>query len=264
MLKRSLSLARRSFRRLVYRERRNLSILAEKEEKEKQDLRLYLETAVQDEWETLLPLGIFHGITTNPLLMQQAGVSYTSPVYPELRELIRTAVDKFAVNKIFVQAWGSSKDELVRTGLIARMFDRHVVVSVPFTFEGTQAAAELIEKGASVCMTAGHAQKQAIMGSALKADYFSPNVEAINASGEDALAQCIAMQQVIDGVKSNTRIMASGIQSADEVVELAKSGIKTFSVSPAVAYELVNHPLTCKVTDEFERITQGIVLEGRQ
>lgn len=69
------------------------------------------------------------------------------PVFPELRELVRMAVDDYYIKEIFIQAWGSTKEELVRTGLIARMFDRHVIISLPFTFEGTQAAAELISKG---------------------------------------------------------------------------------------------------------------------
>jgi len=144
------------------------------------------------------------------------------------------------------------------------MFDRHVVLSLPMTFEGTQAAAELIGQGARVCMTAAHAQKQAVMGSALMADYFAASVSGISESGEDAVAQCVAMQKVVEGVGSQTRIMASAVQTADEIVELTKAGIKTFSVPPSVAYELINQPLTCKMTDEYERIHQGLLVESKQ
>jgi len=256
--------ARRKISSTFRNQKRRFAKPAERDTKERKDIRLYLETADRSEWANLLPLGIFHGINTNPLLLQQAGISHTAPTYPELRDLVRTAVDTYEVNEIFIQAWGTTKEELVRTGLNARMFDRHVVVALPFTFEGTQAAAELIERGASVCMANSHAQKQALLASALQADYFSPCISSINESGEDAIEQCMQMQKALSGVNSEIRIMAASLKSADEVVELAKAGIKTFSVSPQVAYELAYQPLTTKEADECERITQGLMVESKQ
>ena len=38
-------------------------------------LRYYLDTADADEWAALLPLGIFRGVTTNPTLLERAGVT---------------------------------------------------------------------------------------------------------------------------------------------------------------------------------------------
>jgi hypothetical protein len=71
------------------------------------------------------------------------------------------------------------------------------------------------------------------------------------------------MQEIVDGVQSETRVMASDLQSADEIVELSKSGIRTFSLPAKVAFELVNQPLTCKMTDEYERVSQAL-LESKQ
>ena len=39
-------------------------------------MRLYLDTANTQDWVKLLPLGVFYGITTNPLLAQRAGLDY--------------------------------------------------------------------------------------------------------------------------------------------------------------------------------------------
>ena len=39
-------------------------------------MRLYLDTANTQDWAQLLPLGVFYGITTNPLLAQRAGLDY--------------------------------------------------------------------------------------------------------------------------------------------------------------------------------------------
>ena len=39
-------------------------------------MRLYLDTANMQDWVQLLPLGVFYGITTNPLLAQRSGLDY--------------------------------------------------------------------------------------------------------------------------------------------------------------------------------------------
>ena len=35
-------------------------------------LRLFLDSALPADWETWLPRGVFHGVTTNPVLLQRA------------------------------------------------------------------------------------------------------------------------------------------------------------------------------------------------
>ena len=37
--------------------------------------RFFLDTANVAEWEALLPLGMFHGVTTNPTLLERSGVA---------------------------------------------------------------------------------------------------------------------------------------------------------------------------------------------
>lgn len=39
-------------------------------EEKSNDIRIYLESADKEDWKTLLPLGIFSGINTNPLLLK--------------------------------------------------------------------------------------------------------------------------------------------------------------------------------------------------
>ena len=36
-------------------------------------LRLFLDSADPDQWERWLPLGVFHGVTTNPFLLERVG-----------------------------------------------------------------------------------------------------------------------------------------------------------------------------------------------
>ena len=63
--------------------------------------RFFLDTADVAEWEALLPLGMFHGVTTNPTLLERAGVACTVDA---CRQLAGTAA-ALGVEEIMFQAW---------------------------------------------------------------------------------------------------------------------------------------------------------------
>ena len=74
-----------------------------------------------------------------------------------------------------LQAWGGDRSSLVESGLALSEPDRErIVIKVPVTFEGTAAAAELIELGVRVCLTACYAKRQALVAVAVGAEYIAP------------------------------------------------------------------------------------------
>ena len=73
-------------------------------------LRLYADTAVRDDAARLLDLGIFRGITTNPLLLARAGLG--TDAHPEV---VGWAVG-LGAEEVFCQAWGATAAELVNRG----------------------------------------------------------------------------------------------------------------------------------------------------
>jgi len=87
-------------------------------------LRYYLDTADADEWAALLPLGIFRGVTTNPTLLERAGVACT------VASLRAHAAAAFALGarEFMAQSWGGARDELVAVGLALAAIDDRVTV----------------------------------------------------------------------------------------------------------------------------------------
>ena len=75
--------------------------------------RFFLDTASIDEWNELIPLGIFHGITTNPTILERCGVSCTVASVHELAATALGMVDEF-----LCQAWGSMAEEMYNVGII--------------------------------------------------------------------------------------------------------------------------------------------------
>merc|ERR1740117_2153628 len=83
--------------------------------------RLFLDTAVESEWESLLPLGIFHGITTNPTLLERAGHECTIPA---VLSLTKRALNMVGCDEFMCQAWGISSEDMYDIGMQLSEVDR--------------------------------------------------------------------------------------------------------------------------------------------
>jgi len=131
--------------------------------------RLFLDTAVTSEWESLLPLGIFHGITTNPTLLERAGHDCT---IESVQSLATKALSMVGCDEFMCQAWGANAEDMYKIGMNLSEVDRErVVIKVPVTFEGTKAASKLVDAGVRVCLTACYSSDQAVIAAGLGAEY---------------------------------------------------------------------------------------------
>jgi len=119
--------------------------------------RLFLDTADEKAWGELMPLGLFYGITTNPVLLEKAGVECSVKIIDAL------SASAFAVGaeEFMCQAWGQTVSELVGIGGDLQKLDPRVVVKMPLTAEGIAAANLLSRRGGRICMTACYTPHQA-------------------------------------------------------------------------------------------------------
>jgi len=210
--------------------------------------RLFLDTAVIDEWTELLPLGIFHGITTNPVLLERAGHECT---VSSIHSLATKALELPGCNEFMCQTWGDS-DEMYTTGLELSELDRdRIVVKVPVTYEGTKVATKLIEAGVRVCLTACYSSNQAIIAAGIGAEYIAPYLGRMMDAGKDGTEECKKMQAIVDGMESKTRVLVASIRSANTMADLTSSGMNTFTFSPEVARELFEEELTSSAAVDF-------------
>ena len=210
--------------------------------------RFFLDTASTKEWNELIPLGIFHGITTNPTILEKCGVSCT---VESIHELAATALD--IVDEFLCQAWGSTADEMYSIGMELSAPDRErIVIKCPVTAEGTKAASRLVNKGVRVCLTACYNSNQALIAASCGTEYLAPYLGRMTDAGRDGLLECQKMQYVVDGMGSATRIMVASIRDADDMATLAAGGCDTFTFSPDCARSLFSDALTNTAAADFE------------
>lgn len=212
------------------------------------DSRLFLDTADTKVWEELLPTGIFHGVTTNPTLLERSGEACTIENLHKMAKVALEYTDEF-----MCQAWGPTADELFACGMALSQPARdRIVIKVPVTQTGVEAASKLIQANCRVCLTACYNHKQAMIASSVGAEYLAPYLGRMTDAGLDGAAECMKMQAITEGMKSETRILVASIRDVQTMVDLTASGMETFTFSPEVARELFVEPLTTEAAAVFE------------
>jgi transaldolase len=152
------------------------------------NLSYYIDSADRREATDLLATGLFRGVTTNPAILEKAGLGSI-----DIPDVIRWATDAGA-ERVFVQAWGTSADDMVELGRQFRQISGNVVVKLPYSLEGIVAARRLAEDG-EVLVTAVHADTQVLPIVLANATYLAPFVGRMDQAGRDGLDAALGMQR---------------------------------------------------------------------
>ena len=210
--------------------------------------RFFLDSANEKEWENLLCTGMFHGVTTNPLVLKQVNQPCT---IENLHRMAHVALQ--SVNEFFCQTWGSTVEEMYQNGMALTQPARdRIVVKVPITLAGVQVATKLIQSGCRVCLTAVFDHKQVLTAVAIGAEYLAPCLGLMNDIGKDGEQECRQMLEIVKGLKGQTRVLVACVRDVDQLTQLAAAGMDTSSFSPEIAKNLFLEPLTDAVAAEFE------------
>jgi len=211
----------------------------------------YIDSAQRQVVEPLLRSGLVAGVTTNPTLLEAAGVRNEA-----IPDLVSWATDAGA-RAVFVQAWGGSAEQLERRGRDLRALDDRVVVKLPVTPAGLQATARLAADGIPVLVTAVYSATQVFPTMAAGASMIAPYLGRMTDAGRDGFAEIAAMQRVIDASGSTLRVLVASLRTPGDVLRLAEVGVRDFTLGPAVWEQLAADPLTDAAVAEFERAAQA-------
>ncbi|QTV80129.1 transaldolase family protein [Microbacterium sp. NIBRBAC000506063] len=129
---------------------------------------LYLDSADRTQLEPLLRTGVFAGVTTNPLILQRAGLAAAD--LPSLH----TWLGERGAGTFFAQATGASADELRASSRAIAGLGDDVVVKLPATSAGLTVARELVDSGCRVLVTAVYHPTQILTAAAVGAQWIAP------------------------------------------------------------------------------------------
>lgn len=209
-------------------------------------LRLYIDSADRTVAEPLLQTGLFHGLTTNPTLLDEQALRLA-----DLDALYEWAT-RAGAREVFLQAWGASAEDLLSNSRRLTEVGPRVVVKVPATMAGASAARTLVDEGRAVLLTAVYAPAQGLVAAAAGVQYVAPYLGRMGDAGRDAVRDVLAMHRAIAAVGAPTEVLVASVRSRDVVVDLAQAGVTCFALSPAVAMSLFDEPLTDRAVEVFE------------
>ncbi|MCB2176926.1 MAG: hypothetical protein KQH57_14030 [Actinomycetales bacterium] len=205
---------------------------------------LYLDSASLADLEPLLATGLFRGVTTNPLILQRAGVRLD-----EVPDLVRTL--QTLTGEVFVQA-RTARDvaAILDDARALRALGDTVVVKVAATRDGLTAVRRLSDDGVPTLVTAVYDTTQAVLAQAAGARWIAPYLGRMSDAGRDSLAEARRMTAALEG--SGTRVLAASVRSVEVVGDLAAAGVDAATVGVAVARDLFTHEATARAVAEFD------------
>ena len=218
------------------------------------NLRLFLDSADAETYDAWLPTGMFTGVTTNPAILERDGVECSVEA---LSALARNALEFDAVDEFQVQTWGEDSDEMWENGIaLARLDPERLVVKVPATLEGIKAANALVVDGVRVTITAAYAPHQVLVAASIGANYVAPYLGRMNDAGRDGMGTIVSMQETVEELESDMRVLVASVRTAAELSKLAAKGCDTFTISEKVAAEMFSDPLTTQAALDFQSAAQ--------
>jgi transaldolase len=202
-------------------------------------LKLFIDSGNLRDIETLVPLGIIDGVTTNPSLMAKEGIKGADAVtnhYKTICEMVDGDISAEVVSTDF--------NAIVEEGKKLAAIHPNIVVKVPMIKDGVKALKWFTDNGIKTNCTLVFSAGQAILAAKAGATYVSPFIGRIDDSGWDGveLIAQIANIYSIQGYK--TQILAASIRNALHIIKCAEAGADVCTCPLDSILGLLKHPLT--------------------
>lgn len=223
-------------------------------------MKLYLDSADARQWQ--LPEGCppVQGVTTNPTLVLQAGLSVSLPSYLRLIEQAgqrRLPELMLQLPRPDVGEAAQWLERLLPAAVQARV---RLTIKLPCHPTWQPVLREVQAWGVPTLLTGLSNPMQLLWARSQGASYVAPYVGRLQADGRDVwalLRACVALQA--DGLQ----LLAASVKSADVLAELIALGSHAVTVRPEFAASLALDPLTLAAMAQFDADTASSQALGK-
>jgi transaldolase len=198
-------------------------------------MKLFIDSGNLKEIESLVPLGIIDGITTNPSLLAKEPGDY--------RDILKK-ICQIVQGPTSAEVVATDYEGMVREGRDLAGIDPHIVVKVPFTKAGVRACKTLSSEGKRVNVTLCFSPTQALIAAKVGATYISPFVgrlDDIATSGMNLISEIV---EIYENYQFKTEVLVASTRGPIHIVEAARLGADICTCPAAVIEAMFKHPLT--------------------
>jgi transaldolase len=198
-------------------------------------MKLFIDSGNLKEIETLVPLGIIDGITTNPSLLAKEPGDYKQI----LKKICQIVQGPTSAEVVATDAEG-----MIREGRELAAIDEHIVVKVPFTRDGVKACKALSSEGTRVNVTLIFSPAQALLAAKVGATYVSPFVGRLDDIASSGMGLISEIVDIFENYQFTTEILVASTRGPMHIVEAARMGADICTCPAKVIDALFHHPLT--------------------
>jgi len=210
-------------------------------------MAIFIDTAIEAEALEARDLGWVRGITTNPILLAQAGGE---------PEKILERLAKIRMGPLFYQLTAPDLDGMLAEAQAA--FDivgEQLTLKIPPTATGFRAVAQLSDS-MPCCVTALYSVAQAVVAREAGARYVVVYVNRATKMLGDGIKIVRNMAEAMDG--SDTEVLAASIKSPEEAASTLQAGGHHLTMGLGVLKALDEHELSKDAVGEFASKGVGI------
>jgi transaldolase len=198
-------------------------------------MKLFIDSGNLKEIQSLVPLGLIDGVTTNPSLLAKEG--------GDPRKIIKDICNAVG-GPVSAEVVATDAPGMIAEGRELASIDDHVVIKVPFTREGVKALKTLAGDGFRVNVTLIFSATQALFAAKVGAAYVSPFVGRLDDIASDGMGLIRQITDIYQHYDFGTEILVASVRSPMHIVEAARLGADVCTCPVAVIEACFKHPLT--------------------
>ncbi len=198
-------------------------------------MKIFVDSTDINQIKDLNAFGIIDGVTTNPSLIKKSGRN--------IFEIIEEICEEVS-GPVSAEVISEDIDSMINEGIRLSEIADNVVVKIPFTKNGIKASAKLIDLGKKINVTLCFSPLQALIAAKIGVHYISPFVgrlDDIALNGMDLIERIL---DTYDNYDFGTEVIVASVRSINHLVDSARMGAHIATVSPAIIYQMFDHPLT--------------------
>lgn len=199
-----------------------------------------LDSADIKDWERVSPSGLFSAVTTNPLLIQRAGLKCSIDTYKQLHDQAMDLGFDHLQLQVFGEDWREMADQILT-------ISEKTIVKIPATEAGFALAAS-INQPSRTTITGVYSVRLGAAAERLGAAYAAPYYARLAKSNRD-------VETIFAGLRSachNTKILVASLRSIDQFEHLIASGHRCFTIPGALLDDLMTDEMTEAAIIQFE------------
>ncbi len=208
-------------------------------------MRLFLDAASTDCWTDLAGTGLFSGITTNPLLIQRAGLKTSIETYRTLYDQAMKLDYPCIQLQVFGGDWLQCAQSIASIG-------PEVLIKIPANIEGLKVASKLSLPHRTT-LTAVYSVGQVIAAEALQVAYTAPYYARLR----DAIENADELFDRMQDIAFETVLLVASLQSKAQFLDLAAHGFSTFALPEPIARAFFESTLADKAIADFEEAARS-------